>query len=332
MLDSGILFSIYTPVYNSEKFIRYCLDSVLSQTVSNFEWYIHDDGSTDSSYKICEEYAKKDKRIHLVKNKNGTSIQDMNTFLSIAKGEFIAFVDHDDYLDSNFLEKCYSFLIKSGADCAITSYTLVDADNKNLDWYVPNLENGKILSKEELKKRFLTSLDIEGFRWNKIYRSSVYKKANLKFLDRFPADILFEFSIFDHISSAVLVDSHGYYYRQSSTSEVGMINIKKCLGMLSSFEAVSMLAKKNNLKEEAELYKSWRYVNLMFSYIYGNKIDKESIKKIFSTFPWKRMVSKNVISTLFFFRKYNNKKDCYFKFLLKTIYVWIFSLIENKAK
>ena len=332
MQNKEILFSIYTPVYNSEKFITLCLDSVLSQTVSNFEWFIHDDGSTDSSYKICEEYAKKDKRIHLVKNKNGTSIQDMNNFLSVANGEFIVFVDHDDYLDTNFLEKCYYFLIKSGADCAITSYTLVDTDNKILDWYVPNLENGKILSKDELKKRFLTSLDIEGFRWNKIYRSSVYKKSNLKFLDRFPADILFEFSLFDYISSAVLVDSHGYYYRQSPTSEVGMKNIKKCFGMLKSFEDVSMLAKKNNLKEEAELYKSWRYINLMFTYMYGNKIDKESVKKIFSTFPWKRMVSKNIISTLIFLRMYNNKKDSYFKFLLKTIYVWIFSLIVNIVK
>lgn len=321
--NNRVILSLFTPVYNSEKFIEHCLKSVLCQKVTDFEWFIHDDGSTDSTYSICEAYAKKDKRIHLKKEKNGTSIQAMNNFIDDARGDFIAFIDHDDYIDSDYFSSCLKELIKTGSDCAIASYTCVDSDDNKLDWYVPQLENGLVLSREKLKKKFLTSLDIEGFRWNKIYKTSIVKQSKLKLQDIFPADIQFEFELFNHISSAVLVNNNGYYYRQTNSSEVRSLNINKCKGMLTSICNISGQASSLGLNIEAEYYRIWRYINLMFIYIHENKLQKNELKILVNEFSWQKIISKNILSTLILLCKYKDKKHGYIKFALKAIYVWL---------
>lgn len=95
------LISVIVPVYNVEKFLSRCLNSILAQTYNNLEVILVDDGSTDNSGKICDDYALKDKRIRVIHKQNGGVSSARNMALSVAKGEYIGFVDSDDYIEND---------------------------------------------------------------------------------------------------------------------------------------------------------------------------------------------------------------------------------------
>ena len=99
--------SIIVPVYNAEKYLRRCIDSILSQSFTDFELILIDDGSTDLSPQICDEYASRDNRIKLIYKKNAGVSAARNDGLDIAQGEFITFVDSDDWVDERYLECLY---------------------------------------------------------------------------------------------------------------------------------------------------------------------------------------------------------------------------------
>ena len=320
------VFSIFTPVYNSEKYIRKCIESVISQTIKDYEWYIYDDGSTDSSYTICREYAEKESRITLYQGKNGTSISEMNNFIHYAKGEYLVFIDNDDYWDKHYLEKMLSHLNETNADCAISSYTLVDYKDEKLGWYTPSLNDGEILNKTELKKRFLTTLEIEGFRWNKIYKRNVLINSNIYIENVFPADIRFEYALFDCVESVVLVNDKGYFYRQSSSSEVATVNIEKTKGMLETFRNIGTKGIEEGLVIEGKYYMSWRYISAMYLRLLDNKLSKDEIRYLFKEYSWNDFIGTSIFKALHFLNTYKNKREGRIKFCIKTIYVWINAL------
>lgn len=99
------LISVIVPIYNAEKFLHYCIDSILNQTVIDFELILVDDGSTDNSGKICDEYSEKDNRIWVIHKPNGGVSSARNSGIEAAQGEYICFVDSDDYLESNYLKE-----------------------------------------------------------------------------------------------------------------------------------------------------------------------------------------------------------------------------------
>ena len=99
------LISVIVPIYNAEKFLHYCIDSILNQTVIDFELILVDDGSTDNSGKICDEYSEKDNRIWVIHKPNGGVSSARNAGIEAAKGEYICFVDSDDFLESSYLEE-----------------------------------------------------------------------------------------------------------------------------------------------------------------------------------------------------------------------------------
>ena len=99
--------SVIVPVYNVEKFIKRCLDSIINQTMRDLEIILVNDGSTDNSGKICDEYAQLDNRITVIHKENGGLSSARNTGLDVATGEWIAFVDSDDYIEKNMYEVLY---------------------------------------------------------------------------------------------------------------------------------------------------------------------------------------------------------------------------------
>lgn len=116
------MISIIVPVYNTEKYLRRCIDSVLAQTYKDFELLLIDDGSTDTSGAICDEYAEKDGRIRVFHKENGGVSSARNLGLDNAKGEWITFVDSDDYIEENFLK---SFEGKLDADLVVGNTVLI---------------------------------------------------------------------------------------------------------------------------------------------------------------------------------------------------------------
>ena len=134
------LISVIMPVYNVEKYITKAIQSVLNQTYKNFELILIDDGSTDKSRSICNDFKQKDNRINVVHQNNQGVSSARNKGIQIAKGDYIVFVDADDEISNNALETMYIEIVKTKVDIVITNYTRVSIEGKK----ILNPYNGKI--------------------------------------------------------------------------------------------------------------------------------------------------------------------------------------------
>ena len=111
--------SIIIPIYNVESYLRKCLDSIMEQSFSYFELLLINDGSTDSSGQICQEYVEKDDRIRYFEKENGGVSSARNFGIKHSRGEYITFIDSDDWVDSDYLEVLYTTLLEEGADITV---------------------------------------------------------------------------------------------------------------------------------------------------------------------------------------------------------------------
>ena len=162
-----MLISIIVPVYNAEKYLIVAIESILNQTISDIELILIDDGSTDNSAKICDEYAEKDKRIKVVHHENRGVSKVRNEGLQLAKGKYIGFVDADDFIEKDM----YEFLIKNitnyNCDISICGYTKKSEIDNSVD-IVEVIEN------KDAMLRLLLQDGVEGYLWNKIIRRDLF--------------------------------------------------------------------------------------------------------------------------------------------------------------
>ena len=224
------LLSIIIPVYNGEKYIEKCLDSVLSQTYSNIEVIIINDGSTDNSYQILQEYAKQDNRIFLLNQENAGSSLTRNTGIKYSKGEYITFVDVDDYLEIDAYEKVMNKL-QDDIDIACFS---VSCDYTKENYSINKILKSGIFSKDEAVIE-LFNKDIFNALWNKVYKVSLIKNK-----DYFPhefnqgEDLIFNCKVFKQANKILLMNDifYHYIYQENAT-------------MISSFTKNNDLVLKN---------------------------------------------------------------------------------------
>lgn len=163
------LISVIVPVYKVEIYLRKCVDSILDQTYSNLEVILVDDGSPDNCGIICDEYAKKDSRVVVIHKENGGLSDARNAGMAIAKGEMVIFVDSDDWLPLDAIEKLFVLLINSGADVAVGDHVRSD-------------EKGLLLQKESyLRDGIFDSVEFMEYvlrngcaAWAQLYRREVH--------------------------------------------------------------------------------------------------------------------------------------------------------------
>lgn len=165
---SNIKVSVIVPVYNAERHLGKCVESILNQTLKEFELIIINDGSTDSSYELCKKYAVKDERIVLLDQKNSGVSVARNRGLDIAKGEYIYFIDADDYIEKNTLEILYNRAIASNSDIVVFGYKTISENSV----YVEKVSDCEYTIQEFLAHYgdFIISSSILGAIWNKIYK------------------------------------------------------------------------------------------------------------------------------------------------------------------
>ena len=141
------LISIIVPVYKVEKYLRRCVDSILAQTLDDFELFLVDDGSPDNCGKICDEYGEKDKRIIVIHKKNGGLSDARNVALDRISGDYVTFIDSDDYVAEKHLESLYKALKSTDSDISISNMTSFSENHYNEQHYCPTLSlqamNGK---------------------------------------------------------------------------------------------------------------------------------------------------------------------------------------------
>ena len=176
--------SIIVPVYNAEKYLDRCIKSILNQTLREFELILIDDGSKDNSGIICDTYAVKDNRITVVHKQNGGPGAARNAGLEIAKGEYITFIDSDDYVDENFLLSAYEAAIAKGYDLYICGLVIETYEHCKI---IETNENTAKVEKEYTAKTLMEDINVNypllciSGPWCKLYRSQIIKDKEIRF-------------------------------------------------------------------------------------------------------------------------------------------------------
>lgn len=241
--------TIIIPVYNAEKYLKECFDSIINQTFSNFEVIIIDDGSTDNSSQICDDYSIRDRRFKVYHLKNEGAAKARNRALDLALGEYIFFVDADDFLEKDALNnhikeiKCADMVIGCSHNCYFEGDKLF---YKKRDYFY---KESKYLNKNDVRKMYI-DIAINGVAHaphNKMYKKSLIDRYNIRFPNRKKyEDLAFNNQYVDKINSLSIINSYDYNYRVSNLEEVA---IKLPTNMFEIFTDV------NN--EIIELLKSW---------------------------------------------------------------------------
>ena len=214
------LVSVIIPVYNAEKYIENCLKSVVNQTYSQIEVIIVDDGSTDASASICGKFLE-DERVSLYSQKNQGVSSARNEGMKHAKGEFLLFVDADDELKVNMIERLVQLIGNSGADIAICGIELRSEAGNVLSAQMP-VVSGVLDGKEALAALLKDDLRIRSGTWNKLFRRSI---INFEFMlgRRINEDRFFSFQALGNAGTIALTSEqlYCYYHRDTSASHSG---------------------------------------------------------------------------------------------------------------
>ena len=211
------LVSVIVPVYNVEKYLKRCLDSIIEQTYKNIEIILVDDGSTDRSGEICDEYKKRDERIVLVRQKNKGVASARNSGLKKAKGELICFIDPDDFVKKEYVDILTKTIKMNNGDIAICGYCLVDEDGN--DFRKKKKYTGQLstYSQEEAMKELFYQKAIDNSLCWRIFKKEVLKGIV------FPDGMIFEdyavmYGILKNASQVLKIDTLLYYYTQRDGS------------------------------------------------------------------------------------------------------------------
>ena len=214
--------SVIIPVYKVEKYLDRCMESVVRQTYKNLEIILVDDGSPDNCPQMCDEWAKKDNRIKIIHKKNSGQADARNQGMKISTGEYICFVDSDDYIDRTEIEKCINNAVRNSSDVVIISFNIDNGNN-----IIPihfNLEkkylNNEII-KEKLLSVFYTNKNQGLFGpCNKLYKAEFLNDNNLYFdmNDIRCEDYWFNFKVFHYANVVTFIDECLYFYFQNSSS------------------------------------------------------------------------------------------------------------------
>lgn len=209
--------SVVVPVYNVEKYLKECIDSIINQTLEDIEIICVNDGSTDSSLEILNDYAKKDSRIIVINKSNSGYGHTMNMGLNAATGEYVGIIESDDFADKNMFEDLYKLAKEYDADIVKGDWYNYWSKNKFAR------KNNRISSAKALKltnsKQDKSLLRINPSVWSAIYKKEFLNKYNIRFLETPGAsyqDLAFSFKIFALAERVILTDKAYLYYRQDN--------------------------------------------------------------------------------------------------------------------
>ncbi len=211
-----MLVSVIVPVYNVENFLAICVNSILSQTLSDLELILINDGSKDESGKICDQFAAVDSRIIVVHQDNIGQSLTRNKGIEMARGEYIAFVDSDDFIQPHYLENLYRASVSYDADLVVCDNMSCRESDSLLNVKECNLFEGRVFEDDKMDCYFKTGF-ITNTVWGKLYRQSLIK--NFRFPNRKYCEDVYSSYTMVHEARRVFVSNYkGYVYRNNSSS------------------------------------------------------------------------------------------------------------------
>lgn len=256
--------SIIIPVYNVEKYLKRCIDSVINQTYKDIEVILIDDGSTDDSAQICDDYCKKDNRIQVIHKENGGLSSARNVGIEKSTGKYIMFLDSDDWLELETCDIVYKTAQNYNADIIMWPYVreINGKSKKKVIFKEECIVFDKTTAKKQLHRRMIGLLgeelatpqnaDAIVTACVKLYKSNIIKDNKINFVDTKligTEDALFNLYVFGHVKKVIYINKYFYHYRRDNI--------------------VSLTT-----KYKQELYKQWSNLfNIMSNYIVDNNLD-----------------------------------------------------------
>lgn len=323
-----IKVSVIVPVYNVENYLKQCLESIVQQTLKDIEIIVVNDGSTDNSLDIINEFAGIHSNIKVLNKENGGLSSARNYGMGRANGEFISFIDSDDFIDNNMLEDLYLLVKENSADMAITKIKLYE--NSTVTKVIPKgiyKDNYKLTGEEALGE-FLRN-NITGHAWNKIYKRELFTENNISY----PEGLLYEdipttVQLLAKSNKVVFTNNAYYYYRQREgaiTKKISYKAVKDHFSVIQFIDEYMMIFKSNS---ELQYYLqdfiinelSYNYKLLIKYYVFTlnkshisdehetiikNKLKRISFLKYLFSFKFnKKMLFKLILMNLNLYKKY----------------------------
>lgn len=239
--------SVIVPVYNVKDYLNKCVASILAQTERDFELLLIDDGSTDESGALCDRLAETDSRIKVIHQENRGLGGARNTGITAATGDWLLFIDSDDWIEPETLEKTLTAGEHENADMVIFGFKSVDMQGNTLQNFVENLPKNTALSLKNHKEILLTS----PCAWNKLYKTSLFKNSDIRYpLRVWYEDIRTTPKLMVNAQSIVFVDYVGYNYLQRSGSIMNSTDINRNIEIIDALDDVITYFRDNSLFDE----------------------------------------------------------------------------------
>lgn len=302
--------SIIVPIYNVEKYLDRCMQSLLNQTFKDIEIIMVDDGSPDHCPQMCDEYARQDSRIKVIHKKNGGLGYARNSGLSVATGEYVAFVDSDDYVDVSMYEDLYKSAVAEHADAAFCGFfverrknewmesneVLVDTVWKGED--VRSFMLDMIASKpyEKVERKYQMSV------WHSIYKKSIIVEAKIEFVSErevVSEDIPFQIDFLKKAKIVVYLKNHYYHYCLNKISLTNKFKKEKYTGF-KNLRTLLLL----RLKDNVSIQRIDRlFIGYCRAFIYDlissdRKDKREILQSVVNDFIWKDLKSSYAVKWL----------------------------------
>lgn len=256
------LISVIVPIYNVEKYLARCVDSIVNQTYKNLEIILVDDGSPDLCPQMCDDYAEKDSRIKVVHKKNGGLSDARNAGMAVATGEYISFIDSDDYVSDDFFECLLDVMNKESSDIAECSVVKFYEDNR-FDEFSDDL-SVKTYDTQDAMSALIAENPFHQHVWNKLYKTELVKDIPYA-VGKLNEDEFWTYQVFGRANKVSKLNKTMYYYFQRNSSIMGVgYNIRR----LDALEGKANRQKyiENNFPDLSTQAKIDLYGSCMFAY------------------------------------------------------------------
>ena len=209
--------SVIVPIYNVEQYLIHCVQTILQQSYENLEIILVDDGSPDNCGKICDEFAVQDCRVKVIHKQNGGLSDARNAGIDIATGDYITFIDSDDYVMSDMIEFLMNIIAKENTDIAQCAYIRCRSDSINNVQQDPSQSNKYTVYSESKMSAYLKDKTIITATWGKIYKKSLFNKIRFP-VGRLHEDVFTTYKLIHEAGSVAVTDYVGYVYRINENS------------------------------------------------------------------------------------------------------------------
>lgn len=294
--------SVIVPIYSVEKYLNRCVDSILNQTFTDFECILVDDGSPDNCGKICDEYAKKDKRVKVIHKPNGGLSDARNAGIDVAQGECLSFIDSDDWIHPQMLEILYNGIVKNNVILSVCAYEETENEKpfEKIEKPIFEIQNGM----DFLVENNVTAV----VAWNKLYHKGLFD--NIRYpVGKIHEDEFVTYKILYKAGSIAVCDEKLYMYFVNNEG------ITKSEWSIKHLDAIEALEERDEwiVKHKLWEYRNWTKKHLLQVYqwqYFQLKNEKQYHK-------YRKNISKKIRKILLTQRKQlgidiNNYSDCYY--------------------